>query len=286
MTKITFKLRGFVSLLTTFSFLISLVSGIILYFTPQGKIANWTNWTFWGLDKHTWGAMHINSSLIFFIIALFHIYYNWKLLSGYFKKRAKMAVNLKLEMAFTLIFSLFIILASIYGFQPFGTIMKWNFDIKNYWANNTQVQPPIPHAEELTVNEFCEKFNIDIKVFIAKLNQHGWEFENNSQQINEIAQKNTITPSEIYAAITNTNGARSGGRAGGGVSLGNTGGWGRKTVAMICEENNKSVETALLRLTKKGAKANKSTNLRDIASQLGIRPSDVFEIITGGKSKH
>ena len=93
-----FKFRGFVSLLTTATALISLFSGIVLYFTPQGKIAHWTNWTFWGLDKEIWGALHINSSLILFIVAIFHTYYNWGILIGYIKKKASMALNLKSEL--------------------------------------------------------------------------------------------------------------------------------------------------------------------------------------------
>jgi len=53
MAIINFRWRGFTTLLTAFSFIISLVSGIVLYFTPQGKIANWTYRTFLGLNKYT-----------------------------------------------------------------------------------------------------------------------------------------------------------------------------------------------------------------------------------------
>jgi len=46
---------------------------------------------------HTESA-HMNSALIFFIVILFHIYYNWKVIVRYIKKKADMAINLKIEL--------------------------------------------------------------------------------------------------------------------------------------------------------------------------------------------
>ena len=133
MPKTKFRFRGFTSLLMFFSFLISLISGIVLYFPPQGKIAHWTHWTFCGLDKEMWGALHINSSLIFFIIAVFHLYYNWKVIVRYVKKRAEMAFNLKYEFLFAVVISVYIIMATLLNIEPFKTVIKWNDDIAVYY---------------------------------------------------------------------------------------------------------------------------------------------------------
>ena len=169
MPKFKFKFRGFYSLLMFFSFLISLISGIVLYFPPQGKIAHWTHWTFWGLDKDMWGALHINSSLLFFIIAILHLYYNWKVLWRYIKKKAELGLNLKVELLISVIISIFIIAATIYNIEPLRTIIKWNDDIKNYWASQVEAQPPIPHAEDFTVVEFCEQFDISLQNFKQRM---------------------------------------------------------------------------------------------------------------------
>ncbi len=68
-----FNFRGFVSLFTAFSFLFVFISGIVLYFTPQGRIAYWINWKFLGLTKTDWTNMHI-VFCIFFMTAAFFSY--------------------------------------------------------------------------------------------------------------------------------------------------------------------------------------------------------------------
>ncbi len=275
MPKFKFKFRGFTSLLMFFSFLISLISGIVLYFPPQGKIAHWTHWTFWGLDKEMWGALHINSSLILFIIAILHLYYNWKVLLRYIKKKAEMAFNLKYELLISFIISIFIIVATIYNIEPFRTIIKWNDNIKNYWAEQAQAQPPIPHAEDLTVAEFCEQFDISLQNFQQRFNQQGWEFDNSEDKIKDIAKRNEISPAEIYNLLKTPGKSRQGQ---------GSSGWGRKSLQQVCEELNKDVEVVLKNLAANGMTASKDDQLKTIASKHNMRPIDVVNLISeGGK---
>ncbi len=274
--KKNFRFRGFVSLLNTFSFIISLISGIVLYFTPQGKIAHWTNWTYWGLDKETWGALHINSSLIFFIIAVFHIYYNWRAITGYIYSRFKKAMNLKLELALALVFSLFIIWASVADIQPFATIIRWNTDIKDYWAYEAENQPPIPHAEEMTVTEFCKQINLDIERFEQSMQRHNWKFSP-EQTIKTIAQNNNISPADIYRATQAKQQSNASGQGAG---------WGQKSVAQVCNEAGIDVQTGLDRLKSGGITASANDNLRTLASRAQTRPNLVAEIILNKKIEH
>jgi hypothetical protein len=278
---ISFKSRGFVSLVSTFSFLISLVSGIVLYFTPQGRIAHWVNWTFWGLEKETWGALHINSSLVFFIVILFHIYFNWKLLWGYLKKRTKMALNLKTEFAITLLLSVFMIVASVRGIQPFKQIIDWNDEIKVNYAANAENEPPIPHAEELTVDEFCEKLNLSLEKFENKARQNSWDFENNDK-IGDIAKRNNISPSDIYRALQ----VQKLGQGRSGNSGGRSAGWGRLTLQQVCDQNSIDVKDAIKQLENKGINATPELGIRFLASQAGWRPSQIIEVITGKEIVH
>ena len=275
---IRFKTRGFVSLFSTFSFLISLVSGIVLYFPPQGRIAHWVNWTFWGLDKETWGALHINSSLVFFIVMIVHLYYNWKPLFGYVKKRATMAINLKLELALTMALSIFIIAATIWEVQPFKQIIVWNEAIKDGYAARVENEPPIPHTEELTVDEFCSQLNISLEKFESKARQHSWAFERD-EKISDIAKRNSIAPSDIYRALQ----VQNSGQGRGGNSGGRSSGWGRNTLQQVCDQNNIDVNEALKRLKSKGLDASPGLSIRSLASQVGWRPSQVIEVIIGRK---
>jgi hypothetical protein len=268
-----FKFRGFTSLLMFFSFLISLVSGIVLYFPPQGKIAQWTHWTFWGLDKETWGALHINSSLVFFIIAILHLYYNWKILWLYIKKRAELAINLKLELAIAAVVGLYIVLATLYNLQPFATIIKWNDDIKNYWATRAEAEPPIPHAEDLTVTQFCEQLNISIDTFQNKLNQQGWTFDISTDKISDIAQRHGVSPAAIYNLLKAPDHSP--------LEQG-TGGWGRKTLQQVCDELNCDVDAAIKKLAANGIIASKDDLIKDLAGENNMRPIDVVNLINNG----
>jgi len=49
---------SFVSLLTTFSFIAAAVSGLVLYVSPQGRVAYWQNWTMLRLGKGEWNSLH------------------------------------------------------------------------------------------------------------------------------------------------------------------------------------------------------------------------------------
>ena len=93
-----FSWRGWTTFVTAISFIVDLISGIILYISPPGRVANWTNWSVWGLSKEEWGAIHtIFGYVLLFIIAI-HIYYNWKMLWNFIWSKVRKAMNLRKEM--------------------------------------------------------------------------------------------------------------------------------------------------------------------------------------------
>jgi uncharacterized membrane protein len=71
------KLRKTTSLTTLLSFILLLVTSIIMYVTPQGKIAFWANWEIAGLNKEQWGALHTNLGILFVAAGLVHTVLNW-----------------------------------------------------------------------------------------------------------------------------------------------------------------------------------------------------------------
>ena len=72
------KIRKIASLTAALSFIVMLLTSIILYIVPQGRIAYWADWRLWGLTKEQWGNIHINTGILFLTALGFHIYYNWK----------------------------------------------------------------------------------------------------------------------------------------------------------------------------------------------------------------
>ena len=55
----SFSWRGFVSVTTGLTFLGLAVTGIVLFFTPPGRIANWGGWDWLALSKYQWAGLHI-----------------------------------------------------------------------------------------------------------------------------------------------------------------------------------------------------------------------------------
>lgn len=83
------KTRRVISWLSFLSFAILGATGLVLYFTPQGRIANWAIWTFAGLTKEDWGNIHVIVSMLFVITMIWHIILNWKPLIAYLKTTRK-----------------------------------------------------------------------------------------------------------------------------------------------------------------------------------------------------
>jgi hypothetical protein len=92
-----FRWRGFVSVTSGLAFIGLSVTGIVLFIVPPGRIANWGGWHLLGLSKYQWIGLHIWYSLLFLILALIHIYYNWKCLIGYFKDKTRRHLALRWE---------------------------------------------------------------------------------------------------------------------------------------------------------------------------------------------
>jgi hypothetical protein len=195
-----FNWRGFFSLLLFGSFSLLAFTGIILYVTPKGRVANWTGWTMIGLEKEEWSSVHITLALLVLIASGFHLYYNWGIFWGYIKRRAQTAFNLKLEMALAVLLCLLTFLGTLYGIPPFSTIIQWNDDIKNYWEQQS-VAPPMPHAEELSIAELATEVGLSQEEVLALLESAGYKVDDPSITVNDLAVKHGLVPREIYNII-------------------------------------------------------------------------------------
>lgn len=60
-----FTLKKTVSLTLGLSFLVMAYTGIMLFLTPKGKIAHWTDWHLLGLTKTQYTDLHITSMFLF-----------------------------------------------------------------------------------------------------------------------------------------------------------------------------------------------------------------------------
>ena len=85
------------SVLIAVSFVILVFSGVILFVSPPGRIANWTNWNILSLTKKEWIALHIWFSTLFLLVTVFHLVFNWRPLLSYFKDRMTRQMGFRWE---------------------------------------------------------------------------------------------------------------------------------------------------------------------------------------------
>lgn len=196
--KKAFQWRSLASFILSITFIVLLVTGIVLYIAPRGRTANWTNWMFGGLDKEQWAAVHINLSLLFVLFGVVHIVLNWRPLWAYIKKKSG-GLNRVPEMAVAIVLSLFFIVGSIVLLPPFSNVMDVNMAMKDYWERNAAVAP-YPHAEESPLDDFCFRTGLAIKEAKTLLESKGYTAED-SMTIGDIAKSKGVPPSELFADL-------------------------------------------------------------------------------------
>lgn len=289
--------RGFISLLIALSFIFAFISGVILYLSPQGRIAYWINWKFLWLTKTDWTNIHIIFCLIFVIAAFFHIYYNWNVLLNYIYSKAKKIMNLKRELAIICFLLIISFIGSLKPFPPFSFIIKFNEYLKTVWIKSPEYEPPYGHAELLSLEEFSKRRNIDLNKAIRVLNEKGVRIQSPKESIGLIAKNNNLSPLQVYEIIKTLEGKTSAvetkdlSMTTNGRNLQNKiskwtkdeiirefegRGIGKKTLKQICVENKIDINKAIAKLRNKGFEVNQEETLKQIADKNNTSPIEVL----------
>jgi hypothetical protein len=195
-----FRTRGFISLLLALAFLIAAVSGSVLFMTPRGRTANWTGWTMAGLTKHEWAALHINACLLMLIVSVVHLVLNWRVFWGYIQKKS-VGFNLKWEMAASMLLAIAVVAGTLYEVPPLTVTVALSERMKDYWEGNSPAGPA-PHAEEFTLARLAQTAGLTAEDLASALKEEGIVVEGESTTIAELAERNGMVPSQIYAIVT------------------------------------------------------------------------------------
>jgi hypothetical protein len=193
--------RSFVSLLTTFSFSTAAVSGLVLYVSPQGRVAFWQNWTMLGLGKAEWNSLHTLGSLLFAVTSLFHLWFNWKPMVGYLKSRMGSSFEQRRELAAASLVALFVVASAIYGLPPLNGVVSFGDRVKDSWAKGGDSEPPFPHAELLTLKGLTTRQGIDTGTAMNCLERQAIRVRNDQETLQSIARNNGVAPSDVYSRI-------------------------------------------------------------------------------------
>ena len=198
--RLPFHIRGFTSIVLFLAFFIAAVAGIMLYFTPRGRVANWTGWTLFGLEKDQWSAIHMVASLVLLISAIIHLYYNWTVFWSYVKKRFELGLNLKREMALAFVLMAVCVAGAVYDWPPFSYLVDSQLAIRDYWEQES-APSPFPHADELTLERLARQRGLTMEVVLERLSAAGITGAGREVTLGELAERHEKTPDELFAIV-------------------------------------------------------------------------------------
>jgi hypothetical protein len=269
-----FYWRAFVTFYVTFSFVVIAASGLVLFISPPGRVANWSQWTFGALLKADWQAVHTVFTLLFLGAVGFHIYFNWRVIVNYIRLKVGEGLHRGRELAAASAVGVGVLVLTIAGIPPFSTLVSLGETVKNSWSDPA-TEPPVPHAELWTVAKFAEANKVAVDQAMESLRQADMVPPGPDVTLQTLATTYKVTPREVYLKALGQAKPAS-------VPTAEGGGFGRKTVGQLCQEANVPIETALGRLRQAGfTNATSDSNMRHLATQNGKRPIDVAQVIQG-----
>jgi hypothetical protein len=273
------KIRKVTSLTASLSFVLMVLTSVVLYIVPQGRVAYWADWHLLGLSKTDWGNIHINLGLLFLISLFLHIYYNWKALLSYLKNKSKQIKVFTPEFNMALAVTIVVAVGTYLMAPPFSWVMSLNDHFKDSGAEKYG-EPPYGHAELSSLKTFASKLNLDLEKSMELLNQAGYLVTDSSVTLKTIGKRNDIPPQQVYKTIkpAKKNTAR--------LSLPETAlpespkpGTGRLTLADFCAQYGLNNKFVVGKLKEQAIDAAEELTLKTIADQNNLSSIDLYERI-------
>ena len=180
--------RSFVTFLLTFSLLLMVLSSLVLFVLPHGRISYWNDFRIWGMGKDQWNAVHVIGGFVLILSGFFHLYFNWNVLMSYLKKR-------KASLLLAFLAALVFLSGSALEIPPFSSIMALSESAKGGWSVEP---PPAPHYEYRSLREICDEENMPFEIMAEKLHRAGIERFEADESLKTVAERHGLSPAELY----------------------------------------------------------------------------------------
>ncbi len=285
MNKKSWNGRAFTSLCSLAGFILLSITGIILYIVPHGRVAYWSRWNLFGLEKDQWGNIHIFSGLLFLVAGGFHLYYNWKPLIKYLSRKIETGLRYQRELLLSCLILFWIALSGIWSLPPLTYVADIGEAIKNSWVTAPELEPPFGHAELVSLKTLCKKQGIPLDQAMAELRTAGFKVNTPKNTLAEIAVTKDVSGMKVYGVIKKlepTSKAMAPGMAWTVDKIEKTfagSGLGRKTIGQIIKDLGLDHKTTHQRLKKGGIKALDDHKIKELADQYNSTPIKILTMI-------
>ena len=268
-----FRGRVLTSLVITAAFLVMLLSGIVLFAAPEGRVAHWTDWRFLGLAKDQWRALHNTTALLFLVGSCLHLYFNWRPLVFYIGSGG--GLDRKRELFGAVAIVAIVAAGTVVGMSPFSQITTLQYRVRAYWHTRTQ-PAPYPHAEDSTLADFAERTEVSLQELETELQKSGVTPTDPSATIGDLARKHRTSPSALMGDLGSPGRHLGRGR---GTSQGMGMSVGRRSLREMCEVYALPEEEVITVLQARGVKASQGEQVRFIAHRMGLSPMALLRML-------
>jgi hypothetical protein len=302
-----FMMRAMTSVFIAASFLLLLVSGSVLFISPPGRVANWSDWRMIGLTKHEWSGVHTWFAAVFVFMVVFHLVFNFRPLVNYFRDRLTRRLGWRWEWVVALALCGGVFAGAQSRVPPFSTLLDFGERVKKGWED-VRAAAPVAHAELLTFKELTSQAKVPYETAVERLEARGFQGIRPEAMVQDLAQTNQVSAQRVYEIIQGQRGGGrggsggrgfakageeteegakhgpGGGRGGFGKGGGGGGGAGWQTLAQYCASRKLVLTNATARLQAKGIKFTADQTLREIALGNGYdRPYEIIDILEVAK---
>ncbi|NNK15001.1 MAG: DUF4405 domain-containing protein [Desulfofustis sp.] len=277
------NMRKITSMTMVWSLIVLVFNSIVLYVVPEGRIANWADWRFWGLDKHDWSAQHTTVGFLFIFAAMLHIYYNWKPILNYMKDKAKKFKVFTAASSIGLGLTVIFIVGTYLDVPPMSTIVEFSEQIKE-GAAQKYGDPPYGQAQSSSLKGFTSRMGLDLNRSMELLRDAGIEVTDDKEMVQDIAERSGNTPQQIYDIIKPAGispaapGADTHSEDGADKAMNPPkSGMGKKTITQLCEEIGQDCDMIIAGLKQRGMTIDPEQKLKDLAAENGTGPMQIYE---------
>jgi len=277
--------RAFTSLCSLVSFIMLLLTAIILYIVPHGRVAYWSKWTMLGLEKDQWGNIHIFTGFLFLVAGGFHLYYNWKPLLKYLSGKIETGLRYKRELMISSLILLWIMASGIWSLPPLAYVADLGEAIKSSWVTSADLEPPFGHAELVSLKTFCKKQGIPLDQAMAELRNAGFKVDNPDKTLGNIADSKGTSGMGVYGVIKKLEPKPKTMESGSVWTPGMIGenfagtGVGRKSIGQIIKNHGLDHKTVYQRLKAGGIEAMDDDKIKELADKHDSTPIKILTII-------
>jgi len=194
------KLKHITSLTIMLAFLVMVLTGIVLYIVPQGRVAYWADWQLLGLSKTQWGNVHVTMGLLMLLSGVLHIYYNWRPILSYLKNAARKVRVFTPDFNVALLVTVLFAGLTLFELPPIFWVLDASASIKDR-AAHIYGEPPYGHAEESPLDVFTKRMGLDLEASLEALRESGLAVEGPRETLRTIANRNRLTPQQVYETM-------------------------------------------------------------------------------------